>query len=187
MQISLGGRRARGLATELWAGVADDGYSNSAACGAMFAVTLQLTKAGLERWAEAARVVLEYAAACEEVFRCDAAALEARAQRVSKETFYVIFAILYVRILGDTGTLTTCLGSSRVCDLMSVLWKAAGRALLSRSFPNLERYIWTLSRLLERCSRPKEHTSVVSVETTRRRTRSHGASRGSRVSTRGID
>lgn len=54
--------RRRGLCTELAAGVDSDGASNSAACGAVFCIVLQLAKAA--EWATAVDIVLRYAATC---------------------------------------------------------------------------------------------------------------------------
>ena len=72
---ALAALRRAGLATELTAGVAGDGVSDSLSCGALFAVTIELTALGAARWACAAACVFEYARAC-------VAALDAEPARV---------------------------------------------------------------------------------------------------------
>ena len=46
------------------AGVSGDGVSDSVACGALFAVSVDLTEAGVARWAEVVGCVLAHARAC---------------------------------------------------------------------------------------------------------------------------
>ena len=56
--------RRSGLAAGLVAGVSGDGVSDSVACGALFAVSVDLTEAGVARWAEVVGCVLAHARAC---------------------------------------------------------------------------------------------------------------------------
>lgn len=80
--------RRSGLASGLVAGISGDGVSDSVACGALFAVSVDLTEAGVARWAEVVGCVFAHARACLAALSGDALArLSTELQTVERLNF----------------------------------------------------------------------------------------------------